>query len=224
MEVIEAIKTRRAIRGFKPDPVPKEVLTQILDIARFSPSGVNNQPWEFIVLTGDALEKAKRVNVEQFTSGAEASPTIPITKSLTGPYRERQIALAKEIFRIMGIAREDKKKRLEWEARGCRFHDALAAILICMDDEVFDNQWRLIDIGLVTQTIALLALEYGLGTCIQQRLVLYPEALKKAIGIPESKHLIIGLSIGYPDWDFPVNNIQREREPLDNLVTWKGFA
>jgi len=92
VELIEAIKVRKSIRGYKPDPVPKEVLNQILDIARYSPSGVNNQPWEFIVLTGDALERVKEVNAQLFTSGTEPSPDIPEPR-FTGPYRERQVAL-----------------------------------------------------------------------------------------------------------------------------------
>ncbi|HEX77705.1 MAG TPA: nitroreductase [Dehalococcoidia bacterium] len=221
MELVEAIKARKSIRGYKPDPVPKEVLNQILDIARHSPSGVNNQPWEFVVLTGDALERAKGVNAQLFTSGAEISPDIPEPR-FTGPYRERQIALAKHIFALMDIARENKEKRQEWGAKGMRFYDAPAAILICIEEEAFSHQLCLIDIGIVVQTIALAALEFGLGTCIQHQVVLYPEALKRALGLPESKRLAIGLAIGYPDWDFPANKIPKEREPLDNLVTWKG--
>ena len=50
MNVIEAIKTRKSIRGYRPDPVPREVLRDILEVAGRSPSAMNSQPWEFVVL------------------------------------------------------------------------------------------------------------------------------------------------------------------------------
>ncbi|MBW2647296.1 MAG: nitroreductase [Deltaproteobacteria bacterium] len=223
MEIVEAIKIRKSIRGYKPDPPPREVLAQILNIARHAPSGVNKQPWEFIVLTGDALDEAKRINAEFFASGAEFSPDIPDSK-LTGPYRKRQVVLAKQLFHLMEITREDKQKRLDWESKGMCFFDAPTAMLICVDDEVFSNPLCFIDVGAVLQTIALAALEFGLGTCIEHMVVLYPKKKKKALGIPESKRLLVGIALGYPDEDNPANKIQSERESLDNLVSWKGFT
>lgn len=51
METLEAIKTRRAIRHFKKDPVPPELIEKMLEAARWAPSSANTQPWEFIVIT-----------------------------------------------------------------------------------------------------------------------------------------------------------------------------
>ena len=50
MEALEAIKTRRSIRKFRSDPVPEEILEQILDAARWAPSAKNSQTWKFIVI------------------------------------------------------------------------------------------------------------------------------------------------------------------------------
>ena len=74
MDLVEAIKSRTSIRGYKPDPVPEKVLEELLDVARWSPSGVNGQSWEFVVLTGDVLEAVKRANVEQMDLGVEPHP------------------------------------------------------------------------------------------------------------------------------------------------------
>lgn len=221
MELKEAIKTRMSIRGFKPEPVPREVLAQVLDIARYAPSGLNAQPWEFIVLTGNFLERAKQVNVEKSNAGAEFTPDLP-GYTLTGMRRQRQIALGKQLFQAMDIGRHDMKKRHEWANTGFRFFDAPAAILVCLDEDAFTSPISLLDVGIVTQTIALAALEFGLGTCIQYQVTEYAAALHEALGIPYSKRLIVGLAIGYPDWDFPANKIRSERDPLENLVTWMG--
>jgi len=62
----------------------------------------------------------------------------------------------------------------------------------------------------------LLATKYGLGTVAQAQAVTYPEVLRKVLGIPDSKLIVLGIAIGYPDWDDPINQFQSEREPLDN--------
>ena len=51
MEVYECLKTRLTIRSFRPDPVPEEVVTRILEAGRWAPSSRNLQPWHFIVIT-----------------------------------------------------------------------------------------------------------------------------------------------------------------------------
>ena len=51
LTVSEAIRERRSIRSFRSDPVPDEVIHQMLEAARLAPSGSNRQPWRFIVLS-----------------------------------------------------------------------------------------------------------------------------------------------------------------------------
>lgn len=220
MDLVEAIKSRKSIRGFRPDPVPQEVLAQVLDIARWSPSGVNAQSWEFVVLTGDALEAVKRANVEQFDKGVEARPDLD-RPDLTGPYRQRQVALGIELFRLVGIGREDRDKRREWTKKGLRFFDAPAAIIVCADKEA-PLLTSIFEAGLVTQTIALAALPFGLGTCIQRAAVNYPDAIKMVAGIPDSKRLYIGIAIGYPDPGYPPNSLRSTRETVEALTTWQS--
>ncbi len=225
MDLIEAIESRRSIRGFMSELVPIESIAEILNLARRAPSATNCQPWEFIVLLGESLEKAKQVNIEQSKAGAEILPdfkTLPPNK-LASPYVDRQNALAKGMFEAVGIERSDSEKRDDWRNKGKRFFDAPAAVLVCADEAILDNdhQIPLIDLGLVTQTIALAALGFDLGTCIQQDTIFYPRALKASLDIPQSKKLIVALAIGYPDWEFSANRFRSERETLDSMTTWK---
>jgi len=222
MDIVEAIRSRKSIRGYKPDPVPEEVLREILDIARRSPSALNTQPWEITVVTGEVLDNIKRGNIEMLTAGVEPHPDFP-SKPYEGIYRQRQVDLAVQIFKLMDIAREDKAKRAEWMERGFRFFDAPAAIILSMDRSV-DKLESHLDIGAIVQTICLAALNYGLGTCIEDQGIMFPEVVRKFTPIPESKLIVIGIAIGYPDWDFPANKLESKREPLENFVTWYGFA
>ena len=112
MDVIEAVKKRKSIRGYKPDPVPKEVLEQILELASHAPSAMNTQPWEFIVLTGDVLESVRQSNVALLNSGAPPNPEHMVAGwPRESIYRQRQVNIAKQLFQLMDIPREDREKR-----------------------------------------------------------------------------------------------------------------
>ena len=217
MELVEAITSRRSIRGYKPTPVPREVLTELLQIALRSPSGLNTQPWEIVVLTGKALDDVKRGNVEQLESGTAISPDV-FSERPTGIYRERQVAVAIQIFKLMSIAREDRERRAEWDKKQFRFLDAPAAIILAADKVNYPR--AMLDIGLITQTIALLAPHFGLGTCIQQASVNYPDVIRRVTGLGDSKLILIGIAIGYPNEADPVNSARTDREALENVLTW----
>jgi nitroreductase len=223
MDLIEAVKKRKSIRGYKRDPVPKAVLEQILELASRAPSAMNTQPWEFTVLTGDIVENLRRSNVELLNSGAPPGPEhVVVDWPKESIYRQRQVDLAKQLFQLMDIAREDKDKRAKWMERGFRYFDAPAAIIISVD-RCLSESGPLLDIGAVIQTICLAALQFGLGTCIEDQGVAYPEALRKYGRIPDSKRIVAAVAIGYPDWDFPANKVETEREPIKNITTWLGF-
>jgi nitroreductase len=130
--------------------------------------------------------------------------------------------LAVQLFQLMGIAREDRDKRAQWRQRGFRFFDAPAAIILSADNSLSDSR-ILLDVGLITQTICLAALNYDLGTCIGVQGVQYPEVVRKFTGIHKSKRIIVSIAIGYPDWDFPANKLESKREPVESITTWCGF-
>jgi len=223
MDVTEAVKKRKSIRGYKPDPVPKEILEQILDFASRTPSAMNTQPWEFTVLAGDVLENARRSNVELLNSGTPPNPEhVVVDWPRESIYRQRQVDLAKQLFKLMDIPREDKEKRAKWMERGFRYFDAPTVIILSVD-RCLSESGPLIDIGAVMQTICLIALHFGLGTCIEDQGVTYPQVLRKYAHIPDSKRIIMAIAIGYPDWDFPANKVETEREPINNITAWLGF-
>jgi len=221
MELTEAIKSRKSIRGYKPTPVPREILTEILEIASHAPSSLNTQPWEITALGGKVLDELKEALQKRFVAGAETHPAFPSAPP-TGIYKKRQVELGVTLFQLMGITREDREKRDQWTLKALRAFDAPNAIIISIDQEI-SNFMAVFNIGVISQTIALAATNFGLGTCMMGWLVHYPDVVKQIAGIPESKKLVIGIAIGYPDWEFPANKLQSAREPLDNIVTFHGI-
>jgi nitroreductase len=223
MEIVEAINARRSTRGFRSDPVPQLVLKEILEIAGRSPSANNTQPWECAVLTGDVLDRIRQANVDQLWSKDPSNTEHPYSDwPRESVYRNRQVELAIQIFQLMGIAKEDKEKRDQWMERGVRFFDAPAAIILFMD-KALSEPGTLLDIGAYMQTLCLAALSRGLGTCIADQGLLSPATIKKCAGIPDSKRLIISISIGYPNDADRANRLETTRVPGDEFITWCGF-
>ena len=223
MNIIEAMNARKSIRGFKPDPVDQAIITKIIETAVRAPSAMNTQPWEFFVITGDILDKMREQIVEKLNTGAPMQPDhLVVGWPSESIYRDRQVNLAKQLFKLMDIARKDKAKRAWWIERGFRFFDAPVAIIVATDKSLSESG-PLFDIGAVVNNICLAALEFDIGTCIEDQGLLYPEVARELAGIPNTKRLMIAIAMGYPDEGFPANQVKSEREPVDSITTWIGF-
>jgi len=226
MEIIEAIHHRKSIRAFKPNSVPEEILKEIMELALRAPSWANTQPWEFAVVSGIKLEEIKQAFVER--AEEPPNPDIPRPRGFPEPYDTRRRVLGRKVFELKGISREDKEKRKWWQLQGLRLFEAPCVIYIYIDRSFYLqgdglNIWPIFDCGLVAENIMLLATEYGLGTIAQIQAVGHPGVLRRVLEIPDSKLIVLGIAIGYPDWDDPVNQLHSEREPLDNISAWYGF-
>jgi nitroreductase len=223
MDILEAINSRKSIRGYKKDAVPNEVITEIINMASRSPSAYNTQPWEITVMTGEVLEKIKQANITKLNSGSASQREITL-KPYKEKYRERQVALAVELFKLLGFTLDDEVKKNDWAKQGCLFYSAPIGIIISCDKSLDDQPLTLLDIGAFVQTLCLASLSYGLATCIHDQGIMYPDVIRKFTNLSEHKRMIIALSIGYPDWDFPANKLTTPREPIVNFTSWYGFS
>jgi nitroreductase len=223
MHIIDAIRKRKSVRGYKPDTVPKETIRQILEIAGCAPSAMNSQPWEFCVLGGGVLDNVRQAHLEKLRTGAiPRGEQSVVGWSKESVYRERQVELAVQLFQLMGIERQDKEKRTQWSERGFCFFDAPAAIIV-LTDKSLKADTPLIDIGIVIQSICLAALAFDLATCIEDQGCLFPDVLRQLARIPDTKRIVMSIAIGYPDWDYPANQVRTSRVPIDDIVHWHGF-
>ena len=228
MEIVEAIQQRKSIRAFRSDPVPKEILKEIMELALRAPSWANTQPWEFAIVTGKKLEEIRQAFTEKASAAAEDNPDIPRPREFPEPYDTRRRVVGRKVLELKGISREDREKRRWWVLQGLRLFEAPCVIYINIDRSFYQqgdglNIWPVFDCGLVAENIMLLATKYGLGTIPQIQAVTYPDVLREVLGITDSKLIVLGIAVGYPDWDDPVNQLRSEREPLDIVSTWYGF-
>lgn len=218
MDIKKAVLTRKSIRGYKPDPVPQEVLNEIIEAAVRAPSSDNSQPWEIYVLQGEPLDKIRDENIKALEEGAAGKDFPPYEPK----YRTRQVELGIQLFKLMDIAREDKEKRYDWIKRGFRLFEAPVGIILAADKSL-DLATAASDVGGLAQTICLLALAYDLGTCIVVQSLTYEKIVREHAGIPDSQNVFLSIALGYPDYDIPANNVWAKRDPIEINTKFIGF-
>lgn len=222
MNVKEAVEVRRSIRAFSPEPVPRNVLEEILETALRAPSWGNTQPWKLTVVGGQTLEKIREEYLRQAKEGVPINPDFPFQTSFNEVQTARYKGLGKSLFQALGIGREDQEKRLAYNLDMTRFFGAPYLIYLHFDRGF--NPYALMDGGIMLQTIALLAAEQGLGTCILTRSVSYPDVVRKHAGIFPDQALIMGLGIGYPVQGHPANLFQSQRGKPEEFLSWVDVA
>jgi len=133
MQFDDVILGRRSIRGYKPDPVPKALIAEIIGLAMRAPSSMNTQPWNFYVITGEPLDRIRAGNTERMVAGTPQSREFRTGQAFAGKHRDRQVGVAKQLFSAMGIERDNKDKRQDWVLRGFRQFDAPVCVIITYD-------------------------------------------------------------------------------------------
>ena len=219
MELEAAVRGRRSIRKFTDRKVPGILVEEILDAARWAPSWGNTQPWDFTVITGAPLEAFKEANERAFAAGLAATPDIPMPESWPAELKGRYSELGKTMLELMGIDRADKDARNQLYARMAGLFGAPCMIVASIPRGVL-VEYALLDVGLVVQTICLLAHAKGLGTCIMAAAVRYPDLLRRIAFIPDDRRIVAAIAVGYPDPDYPLNRFGRQRADLREIVRW----
>lgn len=223
-EEIEAfekiVKTRRSVRGFLDTKVPENVLEKIFDIARWSPSGTNQQPWHVCVASGSVRDDLRTEMMERIANKVPIATDHAPDGKVPGVYRERKRECARVLYRSMDIAWEDKPARAGAYEKNYTLFDAPHAAFICMD-EVFGTQTAA-DVGMFCQTLMLAMTAYGVSSCAQGTLRNYPELVRETFDLPDSMFVLFGISFGYEDPQAPANTARTERAPFDETFQFLG--
>ena len=219
MEIFQAVTTRRSIRRFKPDPVPEPLLREILEAARWSPSWGNTQPWEISVVTGAALDRFRKANRQHLLDGVIPDPDTPMPDAWPEPLKQRYGDVGKQVLTALEIPRGDKEARLRYAGDMFALFSVPSLLLFCVDRGI-PREYAMLDTGAIVQTVCLLAHARGLGSCILAASVRYPALIREIIPIPETRAVIIGVAVGYPDGEAPVNQFTRERANPDEFIRW----
>ena len=223
MNVLDAIQSRKSIRAFKLDPVPRELVEQILTIAQRAPSGTNTQPWHVYVCAGSVKEAITADTLALARGGGgrsyEDHDYYPAKWNDIHQVRRRGVGWA--LYGLLGIVRGDREGSARQVARNYRFFDAPVGLFVTIDSYLGRGNWA--DAGMYLQTIMLAAREFGLDTCPQAAWIPYQEVVFKHLEIPEDQVLVSGMSLGYADPNAIENTLVTEREAIENVLHCKWF-
>ena len=224
MEFEDLVMSRKSVRGFQNKPVPREIIDEIIAVAKRAPSSMNTQPWHIHVLTGEPLEEVRRRNMEAMAGGAKVNRDIPMHGEYDGVHRHRQVEIAKKLFAAMDIARDDKDRRRDWVLRGFRQFDAPVSLVLCYDRVLQGGAVGYFDLGAVCYGIVLAAWDRGLGTVINGQGIMRSDIVREVAGIPPEQGIMTCIAMGWPDETFATNAVVSDREANESFVSWHGFA
>lgn len=234
MEFSDVIRQRNSVRAFRSDPVPEELLDQLLQTALQSPSWSNTQPYRVAVATGDTLEAlrhelstryARVSHLQRAPWWRKAAAALRGGVLPDGDFRaplkypselqKRRVETGKGLYRTLGIAREDYRARDAQMGRNFVFFDAPVAMFLFVHRKL--GVYSVLDAGIFLQSLMLAATDAGLGSCAQGALALWRSPLDRHFDVPSDYKLLCGLSLGFPE-EAAVNRFRPDRRSLAELL------
>lgn len=219
MSLAEALRQRRSVRGYRPDPVPQAVLDEVFGLAQLAPSNCNIQPWKVFVASAAMRDELRKRMVEHVTKGDPIQPDFEHLPNFEGVYRKRQVDCAVELYNNMGIARDDREGRARASLRNFELFDAPHVAFIGMERQF--GVTVALDVGMYIQTLMLVMTSFGIGSCAQGSMRYYPQDVRDLFGEPDSTAILCGISFGYEDDSVAANRTRVGREPLGESVRFR---
>lgn len=221
ISVDEAITTRRSVRAFRSDPVPRETIEHILEVATRAPSGTNIQPWHVDVLTGDAQRRMSEALLKRREEGPADPEFSYYPKKWFEPYLGRRRKVGFDLYGLLGIAKGEKDKMWAQFGRNYTFFDAPVGLFFSMHRDLEIGSW--LDMGMFLENVMIAARGQGLDTCPQAAWVEYPKTVSEILGLPDDRILICGMCLGFEDKTAPENALVTERAPVESFTRFQGF-
>ncbi len=219
MDVSEAILARKSVRAFLDKPVARATIDQVLEVARYAPSGTNTQPWHVVVLSAEPMRQLQQKMIAQFEAhGPGQADYRYYPREWRSPYIERRRACGLQLYQTLGIKKEDKARQREQWVANYRAFGAPVMLLFFMERDLEAGSYM--DYGMFLQSVMLAAQGAGLATCPQASVADFPTVVRDFLGYEASMLLLCGIALGYEDTAAPVNSYRTPREPLDNFVEY----
>jgi nitroreductase len=220
VNVRDALLSRHSCRSFTQRPVEAATLRELLDTARFAPSGGNLQPWMVHVLSGESMLRFRarltpRLRADPLAGTAEYHVYPPQLKE---PYRSRRHKSGEDMYGHIGVQRKDSTARRRQFACNFDFFGAPAAMFFFVDRSMGSAQWS--DLGMFIQSIMLLARERGLETCAQESWAIWHKEVTEFFNVEPALMLFCGMAIGFGDYAAPINRLRTERARVDEFAVF----
>jgi len=224
LSVEEALLSRRSIRAFRPDPVPRGTVAEILALASRAPSGTNIQPWKVRVLAGRERDRLAKAMVDAYLSKGEDGFKYPYNYypvKWREPYLARRRKVGWDLYGLLGLTRDNKAGMAKQHARNFMFFGAPVEMIFTIDADMELGSW--LDYGMFLENIMLAARGKGLDTCPQAAIASAHKVVREVLAIPESEKIVCGMALGYAEPNAIENTLVTVREPVGSFTQFLGF-
>lgn len=218
--VDQVLRSRRSVRAYKPDPVARELVREVLQVAASAPSNSNTQPWRVHVLAGRPMQELGEALAAAFRDGS-FPPAAHFPAPLPDEFGSRQSDFAERYYASLGIAREDAAARSRQTQRNFSFFGAPVGLIFSIDARLTRHSW--LDLGLYVQNVMIAARARGLDTCPQVSFARFHALIASHLRMPAEDVTACGMSMGYADAAAAVNQVQMPRQRLEEFARFVGF-
>jgi nitroreductase len=214
------LEARYSCRAYRDDPVPVDVVREILEVAQRTPSWCNTQPWHVTVTSGEETERF-RAHLSAQVLESRGTHDIEPPARYEGVYRERRRASGFALYDSLGIAYDDKEGRTRQMLENYRFFGAPHVAIITSEARL--GPYGYVDCGAYVSNFLLAAANLGVATIAQASVAMYSNVVREHLSIPDTRHVVCAISFGYADDKHPANQFRTERASLDEATDLRGF-
>lgn len=218
MELEELVRSRYSCRKFLADPVPRQTIEGILELAQQTPSWCNTQPWKLLLVSGGALADFREQLYAHAAAGNPPKPDFPFPVRYEGIYRERRKVCGVQLYQSLGIGRDDRAAAAEQSLENFRLFGAPHLALITTEEDL--GVYGAVDCGLYIANFMLAVKDAGLDSIAQAALASHAEFIHDYFELPAHRKLVCGIAFGYGDAGHPVNGYRTQRAGIADAVTF----
>jgi len=220
MQLAQILDKRKSCRAFLDRPVDPQLLRSIITKAARAPSNGNLQPWQIYIVTGTALASLKQTTKQLVDDQVPLqTPEYQVyPKPLKDMYDQRRQEIGEDLYRVLGIPREDKQKRRGQFAKNALMFNAPVGVFAYIDRSLSYGQWM--DLGMYLQSVMLLCEGHGLATCAQGYWTFFHETVRQTTGASDDLMLACGIAIGFEDQDAPINKVRSSRVAVEDFAVF----
>ncbi len=222
--VDQALTSRRSVRAFLPDAVPRATIEHLLKVAARSASGTNIQPWQVQVLSGAAKTRLSDRILQAFNDPqavAAHSSEFPIYPSeWISPFIDRRRKVGWDLYTLLGIGKGDRERTHAQHARNFQFFDAPVGFIFTIHRSLGYAAW--IDYGMFLGNLMTAARGHGLHTCPQFAFAQFHRIISSELALAPEQKVLCGMSLGYEDTSAIENTLVSERAPVSEWATFKS--
>lgn len=218
LAALERLTTSRSTcRAYLPTPVDGHLIRRILDVASRSASWCNVQPWQLVITESpERTECFRQALVKHATNHPGTESDLPFPPGYEGVHAQRRRDTGLALYKALGISREDTERRNNQSFENFRMFGAPHVAIVTVPEQL--GPYAAVDAGGFVASFLLSAHAHGVATTPQAALARHAHFVRSYFGIPDTQHMICGISFGYSEDAHPVNQFRTTRASVDELV------